>query len=127
MKTRYDVTQPEIIVDKKTGLTWARTANLQPMTFDEATKWVKALSIAGKSDWRLPTKEEWREFTNICDDNRYWAECMTKLGVPTNPEVLFWSSSTSPNSQNSRWIMRSGVVYDAIDDKYCVWPIHQHN
>ncbi|MEI8133349.1 MAG: DUF1566 domain-containing protein, partial [Leptolinea sp.] len=56
----------DVVVDTRTGLMWARNANIagKKMDWSDATKWVEGgvfsgrLDYAGYRDWRLPTQEE---------------------------------------------------------------------
>jgi len=43
------------VYDTDTNITWYKHPNNNPMTWNEAMKWVTGLSVGGHRDWRLPT------------------------------------------------------------------------
>jgi len=43
------------VYDTDTNITWYKHPNNNPMTWDQAMKWVAGLTVGGYSDWRLPT------------------------------------------------------------------------
>ena len=45
----------EYWIDPPTGLMWAAKDNGKDITWGNAMKYCQALSLAGYSDWRLPT------------------------------------------------------------------------
>ena len=49
-----------VITDITSRLMWTRDANIagKRMNWEEATEWVKKLSVGGYNDWRLPTRDE---------------------------------------------------------------------
>ncbi len=56
------------VTDTKTGLTWQK-GDAGPMRWEHAVETCKNLSLAGKSDWRLPTLEELKRlFRSLSDD-----------------------------------------------------------
>jgi hypothetical protein len=55
----------EVVVDRLTGLTWTRDANLNiyPLTWQEALAYVSEMNrheVLGYADWRLPNRRELR-------------------------------------------------------------------
>ena len=50
----------EAVLDKQTGLTWARNTNIAAgkKPWQEAVKFCQDLEIGNRKGWRLPTKEE---------------------------------------------------------------------
>ncbi len=51
----------KIVTDRSTNLTWHQSGSQEPITYEEAIKWLEALNkkkYAGYSDWRLPTLAE---------------------------------------------------------------------
>lgn len=53
----------EVVVDRLTGLTWTRDANLHvyPLTWQEALAYVSEMNrheVLGYADWRLPNRRE---------------------------------------------------------------------
>jgi hypothetical protein len=43
------------VYDTDLKITWYKHPNNNPMTWDEAMKWVAGLAVGGHRDWRLPT------------------------------------------------------------------------
>jgi hypothetical protein len=126
MKLRFDVTKPEVVIDTKTGLMWAKNSKIAGRTMkrEEAITWAQNLNYAGKNGWRLPSKEEWQEFTNFDSVNSEWLDSVSKFGfMNIEPGSFYWSSSSNPGSTNSVWIMRGGSVTDVHNESYNVWPV----
>ena len=65
--------------DKKLGrLMWQDEKQGFKVTWDEAQKYCKTLSLAGYKDWRLPTKVE---LLSIADHSRYNPALNTALNI----------------------------------------------
>ena len=56
--------------DSSTGLVWAANDNGKDVTWDNALKYCRNLSLAGYSDWRLPSIDE---LQGIYDDSGFTA------------------------------------------------------
>jgi hypothetical protein len=56
--------------DSSTGLVWAANDNGKNVTWDNALKYCRNLSLAGYSDWRLPSIDE---LQGIYDDSGFTA------------------------------------------------------
>lgn len=86
---RFATPNEDEVTDTKTGLTWARNANIvgREMSWTEASTWAYKLNYAGHSGWRLPTKEE----LEFMGDNGY--EMLQK--VFSNVQKGFYWSSTA--------------------------------
>jgi len=54
----------EVVVDHVTGLTWQRHDDGIKRTWREALDYCENLTLAGYSDWRLPTKKELQSIQN---------------------------------------------------------------
>ena len=51
----------DVIVDRATGLMWQKSGSREPLTYEEARKYIDQLNrkrFGGYDDWRLPTIEE---------------------------------------------------------------------
>ena len=46
------------ILDKETGLMWAKKGSDRELNFKDAEKYCKGFDLAGHKDWRLPTIKE---------------------------------------------------------------------
>lgn len=132
MKSRYDLKNSDIVIDTKTGLIWAKNSDIagRSMNWNEAMTWVQNLSYAGKTGWRLPSKEEWDDFVNIGDDNNTgWHENMARLGVMIyNLDGNYWSSSTNPVNTDFVWAMSAGLMTGRFKHQNgYAWPVHSGN
>jgi len=77
------------VTDEVTGLTWQRAVPATSYEWAEAQTYCLNLILAGKSDWRLPTK---KELESIVD----WRVAIPAIDIsafPETPAVLFWSST----------------------------------
>ena len=54
----YDTSVAGIVLDKVTGLIWQRSVSAPSYTWTEAKSYCEGLTLAGYSDWRLPTRIE---------------------------------------------------------------------
>jgi len=54
----------EVVIDHVTGLTWQRLDDGIKRTWREASNYCENLTLAGYSDWRLPTKKELQSIAN---------------------------------------------------------------
>lgn len=73
------------VTDKKTGLTWQKVCPKEVKTWHGAGKYCHTLSLAGHSDWRLPTKNE-------------LVSLYTDGGFRSKESSFYWSSETDPGT-----------------------------
>ncbi len=73
------------VTDNKTGLMWQKVPSNEVTTWRGAAKYCHALSLAGHSDWRLPSKDE---LVTLWNDG----------GLRTTESSLFWSSDEDPDT-----------------------------
>jgi hypothetical protein len=52
------------ILDTRTNLLWQQNPPKEGMTWQEANKYCKSLTLAGYKDWRLPTFDELKTLIN---------------------------------------------------------------
>ena len=85
--------------DSETGLEW-QAENIGEMTWDDAVKYAKKLTLNGKSDWRLPTR---KELFSLVDGEKYNPCCKTdKLNCVSS---YYWSSTTYAFNTSSAWLV----------------------
>jgi len=77
------------VADVTTGLMWQQTVPSNPVTQDEADAYCANLSLAGHTDWRLPTKIE---LMSIVDFGRT-APAINLTFFPNTPSKFFVSVS----------------------------------
>ena len=85
--SRFTV-MPETVLDNRTGIMWQRAVSPEVYTWAEAKKYTKSLTLAGYSDWRLPTKEELMSIVV-----KGPAPAIDTETFPNTPSEFFWSSS----------------------------------
>jgi|GEM_PF-1299624 len=121
----------QAVLDKETGLVWARNANIDGYkTWQSAINYCANLSISDRKGWRLPEREE---LASLLD--------MSVSGSPKLPAGYssfftnvhfgyYWSSTTYEGGSTGAWHvgMHNGVVDydDKVYDGY-VWPVRSDN
>ena len=124
----------EAVLDKQTGLTWARNANIvnKEITWQEAVKFCQDLEIGNRKGWRLPTKEELITILDTSQSKPALPDGHPFVNVQTGGSSWggYWSSTAHEGDSKSVWIvgMESGKVLDnlKIFDTY-VWPVLSGN
>ncbi len=119
LELRFATPKEGVVLDTKTGLMWARDANIadRKMNWFEAMTWAQQLNYAGYSDWRLPSKEELETLV----DNRGKS---LKEFANVQPDG-YWSSTS--NFAYSAWVL--SIYYGHMVDinktasVLCVWPV----
>jgi hypothetical protein len=122
------------VLDSKTGLMWAKNANLDngTMTWNDAIDYANGLSLgtscgSPRTDWRLP--------------NRFELESLLDLGnigpvLPSGHPFLnalstnYWSSTTYAGVTNSAWdvsMLNGYVKHNFKTNDYYVWPVRGGN
>jgi hypothetical protein len=99
---------PEHWIDSSTGLIWAVRDNGEDVTWGKAIKYCQKLSLAGYSDWRLPSIDELQA---IYDDSGFTAphpkDSMPALAGKAKGGLLLtgnreWSSSRVRDDRGHR-------------------------
>ncbi|MDY6989848.1 MAG: DUF1566 domain-containing protein [Thermodesulfobacteriota bacterium] len=91
----------EVVTDHVTGLTWQRHDDGIRRTWRQAKEYCENLSLAGYSDWRLPTKKELQSLLNYgffrpAGDTAYFAYSHV-------PDDCNWSATTRVFLSVSAW------------------------
>jgi cysteine-rich repeat protein len=114
---QYDTTTtPGVVRDLVTGLQWERDISPTPCAGNPTCTWAQAsaycddLTLAGFSDWRLPTRIE---LVSIVDHGRF-NPAIDVTAFPSTPSGYFWSSSPYASNVASAWVVpfaAGGAVY----------------
>ena len=116
----------EAVLDKQTGLTWARNADIakKAVPWQEAMKFCQDLEIANRKGWRLPTKEE---LSSLLDTSR--SDPPLPDGHPfENVKTWepYWTSTTYEDNSSNAWVvdMNDGKVSDNLKVfDSGIWPV----
>ena len=119
------IADPFIYTDKSTGLQWSRNGNISEikMRWKDAMQWVKTLSYGGHSDWRLPTKEEFKVFMDSAEDRSLLPRWLNNNGFFNVQSASYWTSSIY--SPGNYWYAQlyQANVRTINDSDYYVWPV----
>ena len=101
--------KPPTWKDPKTGLEW-QCQSPGEMTWHEAQKYGKSLSLDGKDDWRLPTLTE---LESLLDRSKARPEGRPPMReeVPFRDELSYWSSTTFERDTKNAWIVMFDGAY----------------
>ncbi|MCX6225695.1 MAG: DUF1566 domain-containing protein [Bacteroidia bacterium] len=89
----------ETITDNYTGLNWQKIQSPISLTWEEALVYSHTLTLAGKSDWRLPNVKELQSLNDVSLFN----PSFDKSYFVTVSSGNFWSSTTLPNATVRAW------------------------
>jgi formylglycine-generating enzyme required for sulfatase activity len=87
------------ITDNFTGLIWQEDPSPQTMSWEEALVYSKTVTLAGKTDWRLPNIKELQSLNDV-------ARFKPSFNSTFFPSVVagnFWSSTSMINSPTVAW------------------------
>jgi len=85
----YDLSHPDLAVDRVTGLTWQRHLFPDPLAWQDARSACACLELGGFHDWRLPSRVE---LVSLVDYTRQ-DPALDAGAFPGTPHEWFWSSS----------------------------------
>ena len=91
--------------DPRTGLTWQGESPGE-MSWPEAINYAQSLSLAGATDWRLPTA---RELETLLDRSRYRPVMFED--IPFRDRLSYWSATTFGRHTNNAWIVMFEGAY----------------
>jgi hypothetical protein len=99
------------ITDTATNLMWEKSAGGAATTWDQAKGYCENLTLGGKSDWRLPTRNE---LQTIVDYNRLDPAVDTKYfpDIPKSTESHYWTSTTYAKTPGNPWdvFLFNGII-----------------
>ncbi len=111
------------ITDNNTGLMWVKEAGASTMNWESALAYCENLTLAGYSDWRLPTI---KELASITDYSRY---PVINSNFSYWPGGSYWSSTTlidSLSRTEEAWLIAIVGYYNIMlktNDSYYVRPV----
>ena len=120
--------QNEVVIDKKTGLTWTKNASLSdfPMTWNEALAFIKDLNhsvLYGYNDWKLPNRKELLSVTSHKTIN----PCLPPYHPFENVfNSYYWTSTSCARLPDQAWYIHLGgarVFKGMKHGSYMVWPV----
>jgi hypothetical protein len=102
------------VTDTSTGLMWQQAGSSNIKTWDQALSYCENSTLAGYTDWRLPTK---KELLTIVDYSRY-NPAINPTYFPDTVSSFYWSSTTYANGMHRAWGVHFNYGYgDLILDK----------
>jgi hypothetical protein len=120
--------QMDTVLDNVTHLLWQNniptTGSICGMgglcTWEQARDVCDTLTLAGSSDWRLPSRVE---LESLLDLTRQGSAIAAPFQVATNPRPRFWTRSVYALSTKSRWyvdFLEGWSFYDPTPNTYYV-------
>jgi hypothetical protein len=118
----------EAVLDKQTGLTWARNFNLAAgtKTWQEAMEFCQNLVIGNRKGWRLPTKAELITILDTSRSNPALPDGHPFENYGGHWKSTYWTSTTYEGNSNSAYyiVIDSGRVRDELKIfDYRIWPV----
>ena len=101
------------VTDLDTGLTWQQAAGASAASWESALQYAESLSLAGRSDWRLPNI---KELQSINDETRSNPSVDTNFFLGANSS-RHWSSTTVMNLTNRAWNVDFQLGLVSYEDK----------
>ncbi len=117
------------VLDKETGLTWAKDANLAGLkTWQSAIDYCANLSLGGRKGWRLPRREDLASLIDPSQSDPALPVGHPFINVQSN---IYWSSTEYESDSRFAWYVRTGdgqVDHLLSKGGSCpVWPVRGGN
>jgi hypothetical protein len=98
------------VADNVTALMWQQVQPTATYSQADALNYCSTLTLAGHSDWRLPTVIE---LASIVDLGQSTPPTINGTYFPSAPKNFFWSSSPAAGSPSSAWYVNfsNGSTY----------------
>lgn len=103
----YDTSSVDVVVDRVTGLTWERVMDGVTRTLSDSKLYCAGLTLAGKNDWRVPTRIE---LVSLLDFTRATPPTIDPVAFP-NTISGYWSSSPMAGDPTLAWGVNFGGGY----------------
>ncbi len=121
----------DAVLDKETGLVWAKDANIYggTRTWFQAMGYCRNLSIADRKGWRLPTVEE---LSSLIDSSVTTNPCLPAGHPFINVQNGYWSSTTYVTASTNAWTVDLfncivSSYYLKTSSGHYVWPVRGGN
>jgi len=101
------------ITDHFTGLVWQQILSTTLLTWEEALSYAANLSLAGKTDWRLPNIKELQSL----NDEKLAKPSFNKQYFTTVATGNYWSSTTLVQSPTKAWDLNTAYGIVSYQDK----------
>lgn len=101
------------VTDNCTGLIWQQSQNSTTLTWEEALVYASGLSLAGKSDWRVPNIKELQSL----NDEKLYMPSFNRSFFPKISAGNFWSSTSQVNSPARAWDLNVDYGIVSYSDK----------
>lgn len=116
------------VLDKETGLTWARDASLltMPSIWSMAIERSYEAIIANRRGWRLPTVEELSSLVDMTQNNPALPNGHPFVNVQSDTHSYYWTSSTRAYNADEAWMVRPYDGFTSFTYKtesFYVWPV----
>lgn len=115
----------EAVLDKETGLVWAKNARLSGGTksWMDAIWYCHDLTLGSRKGWRLPTVAE---LSSLVDPTRTFPSLPDDHPFVNTRSSQYWSSTSAETDSDYAWYvwMDSGRVQPQIKTQhYYIWPV----
>jgi parallel beta-helix repeat protein len=94
------VLNDEAVLDKETGLVWARETTTEPINWEAAIDYCYNLDIANRKGWRLPTVDE---LATLIDTSQLSPAYPAGFLDFFNDDRINWSSTSSSVNTDQAW------------------------
>jgi hypothetical protein len=121
-----DALEGTAILDKETGLVWAKTPDLVPRDWQTAMNYCTQLNLGGRMGWRLPTIVEINTLVDVTNPG------LVKLPVDhpfqnVSSSGFYWSSSMYDSNTAASWGIWMGTGdlsgYNNTNGGGYAWPV----
>ncbi len=123
----------EAVLDKQTGLVWARNTDLlsKSVPWAEAVQFCESVQIGGKKGWRLPTRDEVISILDTTQSNPALPDGhpftkMREYKYGGKSLLEYWTSTEYEGDKKNAWTVyiSNGMVMDDLKlFDFKVWPV----